>query len=178
MATDIVVSIISGNGLLPDVSKPLPEPVLTYHQLCSVAIAWEQFHKKWTTFLSATKQLYEWFGPSARLSVWPSVCPSYLFHYVPIIISSWNVMSYCQWQKWCLCKRAGSKVKVTEVKTQFSQFWTVIPAWFHIWWWNYAQSLMLLRKGVLLFSRSSIQFQGHTAKKNHKFWPKLGISGL
>ena len=28
------------------------------------------------------------------------------------------------------------------------------------------------------FSRSSIKVQGHSAKKNHRFWPKLGISGL
>ena len=28
------------------------------------------------------------------------------------------------------------------------------------------------------FSRSSVKFHGHTAKKNHRFWPKLGVSGL
>ena len=28
------------------------------------------------------------------------------------------------------------------------------------------------------FSRSYIKLQGHTAKKNHRFWPKLGGSGL
>ena len=33
-------------------------------------------------FLAATKQLYEWFSPSA--------CLSYLFDYVPIIVSSRN----------------------------------------------------------------------------------------
>ena len=37
-------------------------------------------------FLAATKQLYEWFSPS----VCPSVCPSHLFDYVPIIVSSQN----------------------------------------------------------------------------------------
>ena len=37
-------------------------------------------------FLAATKQLYEWYF----LSVCPSVCPSHLFDYVPIIVSSWN----------------------------------------------------------------------------------------
>ena len=35
-------------------------------------------------FLAATKQLYEWFSPSVRLSV----CPSHLFDYVPIIVVS------------------------------------------------------------------------------------------
>ena len=59
-----------------------------------------------------------------------------------------------------------SKVKLTEVKTQLSRFRTVTPVWIHIWWWNDAQSLMLLRKGALLFLRSSVKFQGHTAKKS------------
>ena len=44
-----------------------------------------------------------------------------------------------------------SKVKVTDVKTQFSRFRTVTPVWIHIWQWNDAQSLMLLRRRALLF---------------------------
>ena len=32
MAAEIWVNIGSGNGLLPDDTKPLPEPVLTDHQ--------------------------------------------------------------------------------------------------------------------------------------------------
>ena len=32
MAAEIWVNIGSGNGLLPDGTKPLPEPVLTDHQ--------------------------------------------------------------------------------------------------------------------------------------------------
>ena len=32
MATQILVNIGSGNGLLPDGTKPLPEPMWTYHQ--------------------------------------------------------------------------------------------------------------------------------------------------
>ena len=35
----IWVNIGSGNGLLPDGNKPLSEPMLTYHQRCSVAIS-------------------------------------------------------------------------------------------------------------------------------------------
>ena len=35
MATEIQVNIGSGNGLLPDGTKPLPEPMLTDHHLKS-----------------------------------------------------------------------------------------------------------------------------------------------
>ena len=36
--------IDSGNSLLHDGANPLPEPMLTYHQRCSVAFIWEQYH--------------------------------------------------------------------------------------------------------------------------------------
>ena len=45
MATVILDNIGSGNGLLPDGTKPLPEPMLTYHQRGSVAYFWEQFRR-------------------------------------------------------------------------------------------------------------------------------------
>ena len=44
-----------------------------------------------------------------------------------------------------------SKVKVTEIKTQLNRCRTITPVGIHIWWWNDAQSLMLLRRGALLF---------------------------
>ena len=65
--------------------------------------------------------------------------------------------SYYQWQKWRPCKRSRSKVKVTEVNTQLSRFRTVTPVWIHIWWWNDAQSLMLLRRGALSFLAATKQ---------------------
>ena len=45
MAAKIWVNIDSGNGLLPDGTKPLPEPMLTDHQWSSVAFILVQFHK-------------------------------------------------------------------------------------------------------------------------------------
>ena len=73
--------------------------------------------------------------------------------------------SYYQWQKWCPCKR--SKVKVTEVITQLSRFRTVTPVWIHIWWWNDAQSLMLVRRGALLFFKVIRQIsRSHGTKKS------------
>ena len=38
MATENWVNIGSGNGLLPDGTKPLPKPMLTYHQWGSLKI--------------------------------------------------------------------------------------------------------------------------------------------
>ena len=35
-----MVHIVLGNGLLPDSTKPLHEPMLIYHQRCSVAFTW------------------------------------------------------------------------------------------------------------------------------------------
>ena len=43
-ASYIWIYIGSDNGLLPDGNKPLPKPMLTCHQLASVAFTWEQFH--------------------------------------------------------------------------------------------------------------------------------------
>ena len=43
IATQIWVNIDSGNGLLPDGTKPLPEPILTSHEWGSMAFTWEQF---------------------------------------------------------------------------------------------------------------------------------------
>ena len=71
-----------------------------------------------------------------------------------------------------------SKVKVTEVNTQLSCFRTITPVWIHIWWWNDAQSLMLLRRGALLFLGVIHQISRSHGSKNCWFWTKLDISGL
>ena len=103
-------------------------------------------------FLAATKQLYEWFEvrPSVRLSVRHTILTMFPSSYHHEIFRS-----YYQWQKWRPCKRSRSKVKVTEVITQLNRSRTVAPVWIHIWWWNDAYSLIMIRRGALLF------FQGH-----------------
>ena len=58
-----------------------------------------------------------------------------------------------------------SKVKVTEVNTQLSRFWTPTPVWIHIGRWNHAHSWKQHRRGALFFSRSSVKFQRHMALK-------------
>ena len=71
-----------------------------------------------------------------------------------------------------------SKVKVTEVMTLLYRFWTVTPVWIHIWQWNDAQSLMLLRRGALLFFKVIRQISRSCRTKNHQFWAALRVSGL
>ena len=85
---------------------------------------------------------------------------------------------YYQWHKWCWCKRSRSEVKVTEVMTPFSLFRTVTPVWIHILQWNDAYSLMLLRRGALLFFKIICQISRSHGSKNHRIWPRLGVSGL
>ena len=75
-------------------------------------------------------------------------------------------------------KRSRSKVKVTEVTTQLNRFRTVTPVWIHIWWWNDTYSLMLLRRGALLFLKVIRQISRSHGAKNRQIWPRLGVSGL
>ena len=134
-------------------------------------------------FLAATKQLYEWFSPSFCLSVRPSVRPSVRHTFLTMFPSSYHheiFRSYYQWQKWRPCKRSGqrSKVKVTEVTTQLYRFRTVTPVWIHIWWWNDAYSLIMVRRGALLFFKVIRQISRSHGSKNCRIWPRLGVSGL
>ena len=124
-------------------------------------------------FLAATKHLYEWFSPSVCLSV----CLSYLFDYVPIIVSSWNFQELLPVTK-VHAKDQGqrSKVKVTEVTTQLNRFRTVTPVWIHIWWWNDAYSLIMFRRGDLLFLKVIRQISRSHGSKNRRIWPRLGVS--
>ena len=71
-----------------------------------------------------------------------------------------------------------SKVKVTEVTTQLNRFRTVTPVWILIRWWNDAYSLMLLRRGALLFFKVIRQISRSHGSKNCQIWPRLGVSGL
>ena len=52
MATWIWVYIGSVNGLLPDGTKPLPEPISTNHQYGLVAITWGEYYMKCWKYLS------------------------------------------------------------------------------------------------------------------------------
>ena len=52
VAIEIWVNTGSGNGLLPDDTKPSPEPMLTYHQWGPVIFIWGQFHKRYLSHQS------------------------------------------------------------------------------------------------------------------------------
>ena len=71
-----------------------------------------------------------------------------------------------------------SKGKVTRVTTQLNRFRTVTPVWIHIWWWHDTYSLMVLRRGTLLFFKVICQISRSQGAKNHRIWPRLGVSGL
>ena len=115
----------------------------------------------------------------AALRTLLSVCPSVCHTFFTMFPSSYHpeiFRRYYHWLTWCPCKR--SKVKVTEVITPFSRFRTVTPVWIHICWWNVAQSLMLLRRGALLFFKVIHQISRSHGSKNRRIWPKLGVSWL
>ena len=118
---------------------------------------------------------------SVCLSVCPSVLPSVCHTFFTMFPSSYHheiFRSYYQWQKWRPCKRSRSKVKVTEVNTQLNRFRTVTLVWIHIWWWNDAYSLMMLRRGALLFFKVIRQISRSHGSKKRQIWPRLGVSGL
>ena len=108
-------------------------------------------------------------------SVCPSVClsvtPFWLCSHHRIIMKFSGVITNDKSKVHAKGPGQRSKVKVTEVTTQLNRFRTVTPVWIDIWWWNDAYSLMLLRRGALLFSRSSVKLQGHTALKIVEFDP-------
>ena len=112
---------------------------------------------------------------SVRLSVCPSVrlsvCRSHLFDYVPIIVSSWN------FQELLLMAdvRTMQTVKVKGLGHRGHdptfRFRTVTPVWIHICWWNDTYSLMLLRRGALLFFKVIRQISRSRGAKITEFDP-------
>ena len=112
---------------------------------------------------------------SVRPSVRPSVTPFWLCSHHLIIIKFSGVITNDRSDVHAKGQGQRSKVKVTEVNTKLSRFRTVTPVWIHIWWWNDAQSLMLLRRGVLLFFKVIPQISRSQGSKNRRIWPKLAF---
>ena len=134
--------------------------------------------KLWLLFLAATKQLYEWFSLSVRTSVCLSVTRFWLCSHHGIIMKFLGVITSDRSDVHAKGQGQRSKVKVTEVTTQLNRFQTVTPVWMHIWWWSDAYSLIMLRRGALLFFKVIHQISRSRGSKNGQIWPRLGFSGL
>ena len=115
---------------------------------------------------------------SGLSSVRLSVTPFWLCSHHRIILKFSGVITNDQRKVHAKGQGQRSKVKVTEVTTQLNRFRTVTPVWIHIWWWNDAYSLMLLRRGALLFYKVIRQISRSHGSKNRLIWPRLGVSGL
>ena len=144
------------------------------------------FHREWNSFLGSQKrgenivpvfscdQAALWMVQSVRPSVCPSVTPFWLCSHHRIIMKFSGVITSDAHAK----GHGQRSVKVTEVTTQLNRFRTVTPVEF-----TYDDEMMhkawyCLGEVPYCFSRSSVKFQGHTAKKNRPFWPRFGVSGL
>ena len=121
---------------------------------------------------------------SVRLSVRPSICLSVCHTFFTMFPLSHHHEIFRSYYPWVItndrsdvhAKGQGqiSKVKITEVKPQFSRFRTVTSVWIHICWWNDAHSLMLLRRDVLFFFIGQIS-RSHGRKKIADFDPNWGF---
>ena len=115
---------------------------------------------------------------SVRLSVCPSVTPFWLCSHHRIIMEFSGVVTNDKSDVHAKGQGQRSKVKITEVNSQLSRFRTVTRVWIQISWWNDAQSLMLLRRGALLFFKVIRQISRSHSPKNRQIWPRLGVCGL
>ena len=116
--------------------------------------------------------------PSVRPSVRLSVTPFWLCSHLRIIMKFSGVITSDKSDVDAKGQGQRSKVKVTEVTTQLNCFRTVTPVWIHMWWWNDAYSLIMLRRGALLFFKVIRQISRSHGSKNRRIWPRLGVSGL
>ena len=106
------------------------------------------------------------FCPSVRLSVRLSVCHTFLTMF-PSSYHHEIFRSYHIGPGQGPCKRSRSEVKGQGHRGHDPnfRFRTVTPVWIHIWWWNDTYSLMLLRRGALLYFKVIRQIsRSHSAK--------------
>ena len=125
------------------------------YQKCSMML-------NWYTFIFSCDQAALWMVFSVRLSVCPSVCPSvtpfWLCSHHPIIMNFSGFITLDQ-------GKVHAKGQGHRGHDPNFLFRTVTPVWIHIWWWNDTYSLMLLRRGALLFFKVIRQIsRSHGAK--------------
>ena len=108
--------------------------------------------------------------PSVRISVCPSVTPFWLCSHHRIIMKFSGVITNDQSKDHAKGQRSRS-----QVTTQLNRFRTVTQVWIHIWWWNYAYSLVLLRRGALLFFKVIRQISRSHSSENHWNLTQIGL---
>ena len=139
----------------------------------------------WYNSFFSCDQAAIWLVQSIRLSVSLSVCLSVRHTFFTMFPSSYHheifsprVITMDRSDVHAKGQGQRSKVKVTEVNTQLSHFQTLTPVWIHIWQWNHAHSWKQHRRGALLFFKVIRQISRSHGSKNHRIWPRLGVSGL
>ena len=134
--------VVEGDGRYPRAMTP------SEICICDQAALW--------MVLSVCLSLTPFSQPSSYVngSVCLSVCHTFsLCSHHGIIMKFSGVITNDRSDVYAKGQGQRSKFKVAEVKTQLSRFRTITPVWFHIWWWNDAQSLVLFRRWVLLIFR-------------------------
>ena len=168
------------NWPFPDCNSSLNTPMATkWYTKLDVAL-------KRCPIVFSCDQAALWMVQSVRPSVRLSVClsvrlsvtPFWLCSHHPIIMKFSGVITSDKSDVHAKGQGQRSKVKVTEVTTQLNRFWTVTPVWIHIWWWDDAYSLIMLRRGALLFFKVIRQISRSHGSKKRRIWPRLGVSGL
>ena len=113
-----------------------------------------------------------WSSSSTYGSVHPSVCPSHLFHYVSIIISTWNFHELLPLTEVMFMQKV--EVRVQRSRSQRSKPNLAISRL--LLQFEFANGDKMMHKawcsiGELphRLSRSSVKFQGHTGQNNADF---------
>ena len=150
-----------------------------YHSCCEFCA--ECYHmERWYVFSIDQAALRTLISvcPSVCLSVRPSVTPFWqcFSHRTIPKISGVFIIDRRDVHAKGQCQR--SKVKVTEVMTPFSRFQTIT-----LFAFTYGDGMMhkawcCLEYEPYCFSRSSVNFKGHTTKKHGRFWPIYGLPGF
>ena len=107
--------------------------------------------------------------PSVRPSVCLSVCLSYLFHYVPVIIPSWNFQELLLLTK--VISMQEVNVRGQRSRSQKSWHHLAVSGLLLPFEFTYGNEMMhkawcCLEEVPYCFSRSYVKCQGHTAKKS------------
>ena len=116
---------------------------------------------------------------------WPKLGVSGL--YLQFGITDGSEMMHKAWSSieevpYCFSRSSVKFQGHTALKfVEFDPNWAfpdVTPGWIHRWLWNVAQSLKQQRGDALLFFKVIHQISRSHGTKRHRFWPKLGVSGL